>query len=714
MKQSEWNSYWDKKINEHFNVKPAERIVLREFVENVFNEKYGIQEAGTLSFGDLLKEPYRMKNFIDMVKTGTLFSLSNTEKFGKLDIDKKIPADEQGKVQIYTRGKRSKESMARIKWYRDYLESKSKGIEQPSLPPQYAEQWTAEMEQEKGDPIAIVSGRKLRFETDYFVTDDNGILDPKNAERVVIGMSALEKTAEFGGKGAKKGPDGADWEYLICWALTTSKGNPKGDYSVLGTREEKIKEIMKSNGGFYKTQALNIASKIRASGSPSTGWQPAGGDSGSDPSAEWIAAFNSVGAGTPKGTTMTSKADVVGDDDMRMSFKKAGGAQLMSGGKGESMATIHAVSKRYSFGADEADITIGRIQETIRDKFNEKLKDPKNPSRKMQIKGLEKDLAKLKPKDRDAAELDALLDDPKTIFGQLIKTRSMHEAITADMASVLDSEVEAILDSGLAQQFSKGDLMPKKGPKATFRTLLALESMTGNIKFAKDVPKANWMFCFDPSDASYVMKEIDLPMAAKVGKEAKYYVSFKTSSFSYSSMKIGHEASTEAFEENEKPRMMKLAEKYTKEILDKKMSILREEFINDKEMLNEYKWYMSQSEETRRLLHERLLQEGWLGDKLSSLTSNAAAVAKKIGDKVSDGWDKFTKFLNLAREYAGRAWDFTVDAVVAGFQKAFNFVKDIAQKFGGIAAMEEMGVNLEPGGDSNGMESNPDVASMFL
>tara|TARA_Y100000593_G_scaffold4019_1_gene7892 strand:- start:28371 stop:30404 length:2034 start_codon:yes stop_codon:yes gene_type:complete len=42
MKQSEWDSYWDKKINEHFNVKPAERIVLREFVENVFNEKYGI------------------------------------------------------------------------------------------------------------------------------------------------------------------------------------------------------------------------------------------------------------------------------------------------------------------------------------------------------------------------------------------------------------------------------------------------------------------------------------------------------------------------------------------------------------------------------------------------------------------------------------------------------------------------------------------------
>lgn len=42
MKKTEWNNYWDKKINEHFNVKPVERIDLREFVENVYNEKYGI------------------------------------------------------------------------------------------------------------------------------------------------------------------------------------------------------------------------------------------------------------------------------------------------------------------------------------------------------------------------------------------------------------------------------------------------------------------------------------------------------------------------------------------------------------------------------------------------------------------------------------------------------------------------------------------------
>ena len=45
MKQSEWNSYWDKKINEHFNVKPTERIDLREFVESVYNKKYGITES---------------------------------------------------------------------------------------------------------------------------------------------------------------------------------------------------------------------------------------------------------------------------------------------------------------------------------------------------------------------------------------------------------------------------------------------------------------------------------------------------------------------------------------------------------------------------------------------------------------------------------------------------------------------------------------------
>ena len=41
MKQSEWNSYWDKKINEHFNVKPTERIDIREFVAKVYCEHAG-------------------------------------------------------------------------------------------------------------------------------------------------------------------------------------------------------------------------------------------------------------------------------------------------------------------------------------------------------------------------------------------------------------------------------------------------------------------------------------------------------------------------------------------------------------------------------------------------------------------------------------------------------------------------------------------------
>ena len=81
MKKTEWNNYWDKKINEHFNVKPAERIVLHEFVEKVFNEKYGIQEAGSLSFGDLLKEPYRMKNFIGTLKAiSQVIADSNRDK----------------------------------------------------------------------------------------------------------------------------------------------------------------------------------------------------------------------------------------------------------------------------------------------------------------------------------------------------------------------------------------------------------------------------------------------------------------------------------------------------------------------------------------------------------------------------------------------------------------------------------------------------------
>jgi hypothetical protein len=154
---------------------------------------------------------------------------------------------------------------------------------------------------------------------------------------------------------------------------------------------------------------------------------------------------------------------------------------------------------------------------------------------------------------------------------------------------------------------------------------------------------------------------------------------------------------------------MKLAERYSKEILDKKMGILKESFVNDKKLLKEYRWYMSQSEETRKLLNE-----SWLGDKLSGLKDDAVALGKKIGAKVSDAWERFKRLVQLAKEYANKAWDYTVDAVVAGFKKAFDVVKNIGQESGGVAAMKEMGVELEPGGDANGMESNPDIVSMFL
>ena len=115
MKQSEWNSYWDKKINEHFNVKPAERIVLREFVENVFNEKYGIKE----SFKKI--EPKHFTSKGSYLEDFLKYVNSNSKPSFDIKSGKKAVLDKKGEDTI--------DSIKRMQAYRD---SEIDGMKWPS------------------------------------------------------------------------------------------------------------------------------------------------------------------------------------------------------------------------------------------------------------------------------------------------------------------------------------------------------------------------------------------------------------------------------------------------------------------------------------------------------------------------------------------------------------------------------------------------------
>jgi hypothetical protein len=677
MKQSEWNSYWDKKINEHFNVKPAERIVLREFVENVFNEKYGIEEASKLAVGQLVKNPVRIKNFIDKIEAGNLFTLSDPSSVGKLDIDAEdgnIDAADKGKVLIDPKNEQTKRALQRMK---DYL---SMVIGDDRSKQRVTKKYESELGQ-KFDATKILS--KIKLGTDYYAATEDGIAD--ESQQVEIPLGALAKTEEFGGKGSA-GPNGADWELLISWAVNESDavfGDPtdKKDAASIS----KFKGLVSAEAGFYATQSKKLARNIRNQ-YPALAKQEFGslGKAQATASDTWKDAFATEGIGEKvKGSTLTSKTDVKAGD-YKMSFKKAGGAQLMSAGRGEALATIVAVSKHYKYGGKETAETIERIKSAIVNDFNAKLTDPDNPGRKLTIEQIKKQMDSMSDEQKIAAAERAANGDPDLI-GQFINDDAMHKQVSKDLQSILNTEVKKV---------AKGAAEGLKGDK--FGTLLCLEAMTGNIKFASEPHKANHLFCFDPNNSQVLLKKITTAEAAKVASEAKFYVSYKTSGNPYSSLKVGHTT--------------KLDE-YSKALMKKEMKLIGESLSKDREFLNEMQWFIEN--EGMRILQEnnlfdrskQLLAKGM--DKVSDLTAKAVSVGKTAVERAKAFWGKIVAI-------ASKAWGAIVEAVSKAFSLAMDTAREIASQAGAVAGFSAIGLELDAGGDSDGMESNPDIASIFM
>ena len=677
MKKTEWNNYWDKKINEHFNVKPAERIILREFVEEVFNEKYGIEEASKLAVGQLVKNPVRIKNFIAKVEAGNLFTLSNPQKLGKLDLDpedKNIPDTEKGKVLIDPKSEQTKDALRKMK---DYLalvvgDDKQKQAVIQKYEPTLGKNF---------DATKILS--KIKLGTDYYAATEDGIAD--ESQQVDISLGALAKTEEFGGKGSA-GPNGADWELLISWAVNESEavfGDPRDKNDAASI--SKFKGLISTEGGFYATQAKKMAKNIRSQYSDLANQEFGSlGKAQAKASDTWKDAFATEGIGEKvKGSTLTSKTDVKAGN-YKMSFKKAGGAQLMSAGRGEALATIVAVSKHYKYGGKETAETIERIKSAIVNDFNAKLTDPDNPGRKLTIDQIKKQMDSMSDEQKIAAAERAANGDPDLI-GQFINDDAMHKQVSKDLQSILDAEVKKV---------AKGASAGLKGDK--FGTLLCLEAMTGNIKFASEPHKANHLFCFDPNSSKVVLKEITSAEAAKVASEAKFYVSYKTSGNPYSSLKVGHTTKLE---------------EYSKALVQKEMNLIRESLSKDKEFLNEMQWFIQN--DGMQILQEnnlfdkskQLLAKGM--DKVGDMTAKAVSVGKTAIERAKAFWGKIVAI-------ASKAWGAIVEAVSRAFSLAMDTAKKIAETAGAVAGFSAIGLELDDGGDSNGMESNPDIASIFM
>lgn len=182
-----------------------------------------------------------------------------------------------------------------------------------------------------------------------FTTDSSSqlkIIDP------AIKLSDLEKTSEFGGQGGSGSkPSGAEWESLITHQFNILLKQENADSNAKSIAEKFYPDYEKS----AKAIATAFKKKLGASNVMT---QYGAKASKSNLSAMW--ASHGATNGTPKTDMFTKKFNI--------SLKKAGGSQLASGTKEETLATFYAALE-YMGEDKKTKKDIASIMDQINDSF---------------------------------------------------------------------------------------------------------------------------------------------------------------------------------------------------------------------------------------------------------------------------------------------------------------------------------------------------------
>ena len=300
--------------------------------------------------------------------------------------------------------------------------------------------------------------------------EDNSELDPEwyNLHKDAFGVihSKVDKIANGFSTTSGANPKGEDWESIIAVAVNKLQGK-KWNQGEEWDRAEKFwgdweKQGMKLGQAFINRLKVKELRQLGASTLPI--------------SKEW------------KGTNKTPKTDLIYEDE-RISLKKAGGSQLLSAGKFESISTVEAAMRMYSI-------------------------DPKG-KRKVEslIDNLEKKMIKLSTKDT---------------VGKLEKLAKKSNLSPADKKKVAE------LDQGQLYADELTDEMEKLfNSEALMKEYFCWEAATGENKFGKGSKGvANQVVTFKETGIITDVLKLDSPSKAgkTLAKGNNFYVSFKSSS----------------------------------------------------------------------------------------------------------------------------------------------------------------------------------------
>lgn len=320
-----------------------------------------------------------------------------------------------------------------------------------ATPPPFAK------ELKKGDVLTIVTDKP--GEPDYGDGEYEKTLQfPNGTEFKVASKNTGYASSYFTHlKSGKAMPSGEDWESLIIVAFNDTYN---------GYEWERAEKFWADYGDDARKIAESFKKEIKSKSLSQLGAS--------------TAALNSDWGGSNK----TPKTDILGDTNEKISLKKAGGSQLMSGGPEEALATFDAAMKM-----------VGQNKPKILDSFLNILEDKMG---RMSQKGTITALEKL----RDSGE--TLTKDQETAIAEMNQLQLNAQEINKDMSSVFKD--------------------------IYFKSCFCFEAATGTNKFADKNAVANELIEFNPGNgkitAHLSMKKIE--DAKPLAQSNSFYVSFKT------------------------------------------------------------------------------------------------------------------------------------------------------------------------------------------
>ena len=427
-----------------------------------------------------------------------------------------------------------------------------------ATPPPFAK------ELKKGDVLTIVTDKP--GEPDYGDGEYEKTLQfPNGTEFKVASKNTGYASSYFTHlKSGKAMPSGEDWESLIIVAFNDTYN---------GYEWERAEKFWADYGDDARKIAESFKKEIKSKSLSQLGAS--------------TAALNSDWGGSNK----TPKTDILGDTNEKISLKKAGGSQLMSGGPEEALATFDAAMKM-----------VGQNKPKILDSFLNILEDKMG---RMSQKGTITALEKL----RDSGE--TLTKDQETAIAEMNQLQLNAQEINKDMSSVFKD--------------------------IYFKSCFCFEAATGTNKFADKNAVANELIEFNPGNgkitAHLSMKKIE--DAKPLAQSNSFYVSFKTGgggSKPYLALRTKKMSKKQLLGEEVESFRDIVVEEFSKS--DYGMSVLNEA---NEQQLNEFQIFNKLSKGLKNVTSKIKSKVKKILDAILKRIKYAFDTIKKLGQSMFDG-----------------------------------------------------------------------------